>query len=132
MTQVEARERALRLVVPATAEHLRTVRLVAADAAERAGFDFEETADLRIAVDELSHVLMQATDEPLFLCYTVCGGDVTVRGSAMRRAGETGHSLSWWSQLILGRVTDSFELVDLDRELIFELTKRHSGASRWR
>ncbi len=126
MTQVEARERALRLMVPATAEHLRTVRLVAADAAERAGFDFEETADLRIAVDELAHVLMQVTDDPLLLGYTVCGSDVKVRGSAMRRAGGTGHSLSWWSQLILGRVTDSFELLDRDREVIFELTKRHS------
>ncbi len=126
MTRVEARERALRLMVPATAEHLRTVRLVAADAAERAGFDFEETADLRIAVDELAHVLMQVTDDPLLLGYTVCGSDVKVRGSAMRRAGGTGHSLSWWSQLILGRVTDSFELVDRDREVIFELTKRHS------
>ncbi|HEX7522043.1 MAG TPA: hypothetical protein VF441_08320 [Acidimicrobiia bacterium] len=126
MTQVEARERALRLMVPATAEHLRTVRLVAADAAERAGFDFEETADLRIAVDELTHVLMQVTDDPLLLGYTVCGSDVKVRGSAMQRAGGTGHSLSWWSQLILGRVTDSFELLDRDREVIFELTKRHS------
>lgn len=113
-------------MVPATAEHLRTVRLVAADAAERAGFDFEETADLRIAVDELAHVLMQVTDDPLLLGYTVCGSDVKVSGSAMRRAGGTGHSLSWWSQLILGRVTDSFELVDRDREVIFELTKRHS------
>jgi hypothetical protein len=126
VTQVEARERALRLMVPATAEHLRTVRLVAADAAERAGFDFEETADLRIAVDELAHVLMQVTDDPLLLGYTVCGSDVKVRGSAMRRAGGTGHSLSWWSQLILGRVTDSFELLDRDREVTFELTKRHS------
>jgi hypothetical protein len=126
VTQVEERERALRLMVPATAEHLRTVRLVAADAAERAGFDFEETADLRIAVDELAHVLMQVTDDPLLLGYTVCGSDVKVRGSAMRRAGGTGHSLSWWSQLILGRVTDSFELLDRDREVIFELTKRHS------
>lgn len=126
MTQVEARERALRLMVPATAEHLRTVRLVAADAAERAGFDFEETADLRIAVDELAHVLMQVTDDPLLLGYTVCGSDVKVRGSAMRRAGGTSHSLSWWSQLILGRVTDSFELLDRDREVIFELTKRHT------
>jgi hypothetical protein len=126
VTQVEARERALRLMVPATAEHLRTVRLVAADAAERAGFDFEETADLRIAVDELAHVLMQVTDDPLLLGYTVCGSDVKVRGSAMRRAGGTGHSLSWWSQLILGRVTDSFELLDRDREVIFELTKRHT------
>lgn len=129
MTQVEARERALRLMVPATAEHLRTVRLVAADAAERAGFDFEETADLRIAVDELAHVLMQVTDDPLLLGYTVCGNDVRVRGSAMRREGGTGHSLSWWSQLILGRVTDSFELVERDREVIFELTKRHWRAS---
>src|SRR5258705_12262941 len=55
MQQNPVGECALRLQVPATVEHLRTVRLVAADAAERAGFDCDQTDDIRIAVDELCH-----------------------------------------------------------------------------
>src|SRR5262249_16345456 len=40
------------LVVPASSRFLRTTRLVAADAAGRAGCDVEEIEDFRIAVDE--------------------------------------------------------------------------------
>ena len=43
------------LVVPPSSEYLRTARLVAADAAVRAGLDCEEIEDFRIAVDELCH-----------------------------------------------------------------------------
>ena len=50
------------LVIPACSEFLRALRLVAADAAVRAGLDCEEVEDFRIAVDELSHAVMAATD----------------------------------------------------------------------
>lgn len=50
--------REVRLEVPPSAEHLRVVRLVAAEAGARAGLDVEATDDLRIAVDELCHVLV--------------------------------------------------------------------------
>src|SRR5712691_12982168 len=55
----------LRLQVPPTIEHLRTVRLVAADAADRAGFDCDETDDLRIAVDEVCHAVLKSTEAPI-------------------------------------------------------------------
>ena len=55
----------LRLQVPPTVEHLRTIRLVAADAANRAGFDCDETEDLRIAVDEVCHAVLRSTEAPI-------------------------------------------------------------------
>ena len=50
------------LVVPPSSDYLRTARLVAADAAVRAGLDCDEIEDFRIAVDELCHLVMSATD----------------------------------------------------------------------
>ncbi len=41
------------LVIPATAEHVRTARLVAVAAARRAGFDEVELDDVRLAVGEV-------------------------------------------------------------------------------
>jgi serine/threonine-protein kinase RsbW len=46
------------LVVPAAPEYLRLVRLTAAGLASRMGFTFDEVEDLRIAVDELCHLLL--------------------------------------------------------------------------
>src|SRR5436853_3610793 len=56
------------LVVPATAEYLRLMRLASADLATRGGFDYEEIEDLKIAVSELCHLLIGAGGE----------GDVTL------------------------------------------------------
>ena len=46
------------LTVPAVPEYLRLARMASADAASRAGFDYEEIDDLRIAVSELCHLLI--------------------------------------------------------------------------
>src|SRR2546423_7856230 len=56
----------VRLVVPASPEYLRLVRLTAAGMASRLGFTFDEVEDLRIAVDELCfHLLGDAdVDDP--------------------------------------------------------------------
>ena len=48
----------VRLVVPASPEYLRLVRLTAAGLASRLGFTFDEVEDLRIAVDELCFHLL--------------------------------------------------------------------------
>ena len=52
------------LVVPAAPEYLRLVRLTAAGLASRMGFTFDEVEDLRIAVDELCHLLLMAENPP--------------------------------------------------------------------
>ena len=74
----------LRLQVPATIEHLRTVRLVAADAADRAGFDCDETDDLRIAVDEVCHAVLKSTEAPITVGFSTEPGLVRVTGAARR------------------------------------------------
>src|SRR5438477_13100973 len=75
------------LTVPPFSEYLRTVRLVAADAAGRAGLDYDEIEDFRIAVDELCHLLMSSTDHEIELSLRVVGTCVFARGRTQPRAG---------------------------------------------
>lgn len=117
----------LRLQVPATVDHLRTVRLVAADAAERAGFDCDETDDLRIAVDELCHAVMNSSDAPIILGYAVAPGRVEVRGVAKRTGRARPLEMSQLSALVVDSVSDSFELADGPHDVGFILVKRASA-----
>lgn len=119
----------MRLQVPATVEHLRTVRLVAADAAERAGFDCDQTDDIRIAVDELCHAVMEATDAPIVLGFTVDPGFVQVRGTAPRTGASRPVRMSRVSELVVDSVSESFELVDEPSEVGFVLAKRAAVAA---
>lgn len=119
----------LRLQVPATVEHLRTVRLVAADAAERAGFDCDQTDDIRIAVDELCHAVMESTDAPIVLGFMVDPGIVEVRASAPRTGVSRPVTVSPVSELVVDSVSESFELVDEPGEVGFVLVKRVAVAA---
>jgi hypothetical protein len=114
----------LRLQVPPTVEHLRTVRLVAADAADRAGFDCDETDDLRIAVDEVCHAVLQSTEAPVIVGFSVEPGLVEVRGRADRRGALPPLELSPLSHLIVDSVSDDVELIDGSSEIRFVLVKR--------
>jgi hypothetical protein len=114
----------LRLQLPATVDHLRTVRLVAADAAERAGFDCDETDDLRIAVDELCHAMMNSNHAPITLGFAVASGQVEVRGQAERTNGARPLEMSPLSELVVDSVSESFQLTDGPKELGFVLVKR--------
>jgi anti-sigma regulatory factor (Ser/Thr protein kinase) len=118
----------LRLQVPATVEHLRTVRLVAADAAERAGFDCDQTDDLRIAVDELCHAVMESTDAPIVLGFAVGPGLVEVRAAAERQGFPRVLEMSQLSELVVDSVSDHYELVDGPSEVGFVLVTRVTGA----
>jgi anti-sigma regulatory factor (Ser/Thr protein kinase) len=119
----------LRLQVPATFEHLRTVRLVAADAAERAGFDCDETDDLRIAVDELCHAVMNSSNAPLVLGFSVGPGVIEVRGHAERLKGARPLEMSPLSELVVDSVSESFRLADEPHAVGFVLVKRSAGAA---
>jgi Histidine kinase-like ATPase domain len=114
----------LRLQVPPTVDHLRTVRLVAADAADRAGFDCDETDDLRIAVDEVCHAVVKSTEAPIIVGFSVEPGVVEVRGRAGRHGALPPLELSPLSLLIVESVSDDVELVDGSSELRFVLVKR--------
>jgi serine/threonine-protein kinase RsbW len=119
---VEQQADDLRLLIPADTEHLRAARLVAADAAGRAGFDCEETEDLRIAVDELCHSLMRLTDHPIVLAFWVDDGKVTIEGTAVPRSAEVPR-LPALAETILRGTTDFFELVEYGGAVQFLLVK---------
>ncbi|MGH9030915.1 MAG: ATP-binding protein [Acidimicrobiia bacterium] len=129
MVGIEAHAHDLHLLIPADSEHLRAARLVAADAAGRAGFDCEETEDLRIAVDELCHCLMRVTDGPISLTFGVSRSGVTIEGSALAASAAT-PILHPFSEAILRSATDYFEILDTDQsEVRFVLGK--AGARAW-
>jgi hypothetical protein len=104
--------RDLRLLVPPSPEHLRAVRLVAADTAGRAGFDCDQTDDLRIALDELCHSVMRGAGGPITLVFEADEGRVTIEGSAPFRRAPGMPLLDPLSDAILHSVTDFFEIVD--------------------
>ena len=114
----------LRLQVPPTVEHLRTVRLVAADAANRAGFDCDETDDLRIAVDEVCHAVLRSTEAPITVGFSTEPGLVEVRGAAHHAGIRRPLHLAPLSQLIVDAVSDEVELTDGSAGIRFSLVKR--------
>ena len=116
------------LTVPPFSEYLRTVRLVAADAGGRAGLDYDEIEDFRIAVDELCHLLMSSTDQEIAVSFGVTGCCVVARGRARPRAGSPLAPLNDLSRTIIDSVSDHYELTDGDDELSFVVMKESRTA----
>jgi hypothetical protein len=116
------------LTVPPFSEYLRTVRLVAADAAVRAGLDYDEVEDFRIAVDELCHLLMSSTDHEISVSFGVVGRSVLARGRARPRSGSPLAALNDISRAIIESVSDHHELTDHDDEIGFAVMKEAVAA----
>ena len=117
----------LHMTVPPYSHFLRSVRLVAADAAVRAGLDCEETEDFRLAVDELCHTMMSSTDHSLRLTFTATRSGVCARGATEARAG-TRPMISALSATIVTALADAYELERVDDELRFIVRRNHTGA----
>jgi hypothetical protein len=117
----------VRLTVPPYATYLRTVRLAAADAAVRAGLDCEETDDFRLAVDELCHMMMGATDHPLDVAFVREAGSVTARGATAARMNAM-HLFPRISLAIVESLSDTYELGEHHGELHFAVTRRKARA----
>ena len=104
---------------PGAPEYLRLARLATADVGSRAGLDYEEIDDLRIAVSELCSMISGANDSRLTLDFTLDGGRVTVAGVADRGV-LTDSDLS---QAIVRAVVDEFELSADDGVARFRASK---------
>jgi serine/threonine-protein kinase RsbW len=110
------------LVVPATAEYLRLARLASADAGSRAGFDYEEIDDLRIAVSELCHLLIgEDARGDLTLEFTSADGSVSVAGHSAEPGTPNDNE---FSETILSQVVDTHSVRDGTDGRRFELVKR--------
>jgi serine/threonine-protein kinase RsbW len=136
---VEEREEQLRtggdvrLVVPASPEYLRLVRLTAAGMASRLGFTFDEVEDLRIAVDELCfHLLGDAddgdvpdADRTMDLVYSAGTDSITISG----RTGLSGSvpEPSELSEQILDALVDEHEVSGGNGMVHFRLMKQRES-----
>ena len=118
------------LSIPPSSAHLRSVRLVAADAADRAGLDCHEVEDFRIAVDELCHFLMTSSDYGVSISFVVEGGCAIARGFAKARDGAELPTMADLSKRIVGSVADYFEIGREDGELTFSVVKQRAVVAR--
>jgi serine/threonine-protein kinase RsbW len=114
----------VRLSVPGSLEYVRVVRLTAAAVAARVGFDIEEIEDLRVAVDELASVVIEAGDgAEITFMFSNRDDTFVMEGSAAVTASP---SIDDLSRQILSVVVDDFELDTADGVAQFRATKRSS------
>ena len=129
----------VRLVVPASPEYLRLVRLTAAGLASRLGFTFDEVEDLRIAVDELCFHLLgdgdgdgdggvdggDVPDRTMDLTYSAGSDYIAITG----KTGLTGAAPepSELSEQILDALVDEHEVSGDDGMITFRLKKQRES-----
>lgn len=111
------------LVIHPDARFLRSVRLVAADAGQRAGLSVSEIDDLRIAVDELAQALLQATSHRVVFRVMVHDARVVIEASARRRRADEPPMLRGVPALLVDAAIDHHELSHGPDEMSFTLVK---------
>ncbi len=118
----------IRLTIPGTPEFLRLARLAAADAGSRAGLTYEEIDDLRIGVDELSHVVMSpGGGRAITLVFRLQPGAVVVEGTGPPVEVAEEAEQSELSRTIVSAVADEHEIARNGDTLTFRLVKRAVG-----
>jgi serine/threonine-protein kinase RsbW len=114
--------RPVTVTFPASPEYLRLARIATADAASRAGLDYEEIDDVRIAVSELCSVVSLDQRATITLSFAVGPGVLEVSGvSATGSATVAANELS---QAIIAAVVDEHTLATDDGNTRFHVTKR--------
>ena len=110
------------LTFPAAAEYLRLARIATADAASRAGLDYEEIDDARIAVSELCSVVSVDAATTVKLWFRVAPGMLVVEGES--HTGDDAISVNELSAAIVGAVSDDHSLGTAAGVTRFSITKR--------
>jgi anti-sigma regulatory factor (Ser/Thr protein kinase) len=123
MTEIDSRtESRVELRFPGEPEFVRLARLATADAGTRAGLDYEEIEDLRIAVSELC-TMAAAEDGEVVLVLRVRDGEVTIEGAGPG-SPEPGEGAEM-ARALVAAVVDEHD-VDSDGDgTRFSITKRH-------
>jgi serine/threonine-protein kinase RsbW len=105
-----SRENVVRLTVPAALEYVRIIRLTGSGVASRLGFDVEEIENLRVAIDELSSMAIEAASGgELEITFSTGEGELRITGRAPAKSGaEVG--LDALTGQILKAVIDDYEL----------------------
>ena len=106
---------------PAAPDFLRLARIATADAASRAGLDYEEIDDARIAVSELCSLVSVDPSATVTLSFHVETGSLTVDGES--RTGGAVVASNELSDTIEGAVADEHSLHTDDGVTRFRVTK---------
>jgi serine/threonine-protein kinase RsbW len=115
---------AVRLTVPASLEYIRIVRLTASGIANKLGFDVDELENLRVAVDELASLVLEASDGGDLEVDFICRNDrLHIEGRAPARLGATAAASPLTAQ-ILNAVIDEYELRVEDGYARFSCSRR--------
>jgi anti-sigma regulatory factor (Ser/Thr protein kinase) len=111
----------VRLTFPGSLEYVRVARMTTSAVAARLGFDVEEIEDLRVAVDELASVVIEAGDGgELSLTFSELGGRFVVEGRAPIASDPRLDDLT---QQILAVVVDEFDLSSSGGVAVFHASK---------
>jgi serine/threonine-protein kinase RsbW len=114
----------VRLMIPAALEFVRIARLTASAVASRVGFDVEEIEDLRVAVDELSSILVDAASgDELALSFTPSANGIEIEG---RTRVDVAHvpEIDELTRQILAAVVDEYGVDTDGDEARFHCSKR--------
>jgi serine/threonine-protein kinase RsbW len=116
----------IRLSVPASLEFVRIVRLTASGVASRLGFDVEEIEDLRVAVDELASIVIEAAEGgELAVLFAVQDATLRIEGEVTLASGVGDDGLvDELTAQILAAVVDGWELTTTDGTARFTCVRR--------
>ena len=120
--------------MPLDLRSLRPVRLVALDAAARAGLDVAAADALQAGMDELCVAVVEAARVAsgagrLVVRLRFRDGEVSVRGVARLDRDHPAVVLGPLARSILAASVDDFTIVDEDDLVCFEVWKRANGAA---
>jgi serine/threonine-protein kinase RsbW len=116
----------IRLTVPAALEFVRIVRLTASGVASRLGFDVEEIEDLRVAVDELASLVVEAADGgELAVQFAVQDDRLRIEGEASLTPDRAENArVDDLTAQILAAVVDEWDLSTTDGTVRFACVRR--------
>jgi serine/threonine-protein kinase RsbW len=121
--------RAVELILPPDTGFVRIARLVASGVGVAAGLDVQEVEDLRIAIDEVCSLLIDASSGGtlhLGFRFDDDGIQAEVAGSARLERLDDDERVSF-SHLVLEAVVDRVRRTERDGCIVYELTKHTPG-----
>src|SRR5215471_9598837 len=119
-------ENVVRLSVPAALEYVRIIRLTGSGVASRLGFDVEEIENLRVAIDELASMAIEAADGGMLdITFQSSENELRIEGCAPAKSGaEVG--IDALTGQILKAVIDDYELRTDSGQVCFFCVARRS------
>jgi serine/threonine-protein kinase RsbW len=124
MDNVEPKDDVVRLSVPVALEYVRIVRLTGSGIANRLGFDIEEVENLRVALDELASMAIEAsTGGELEITFFTTPTELRIIGRAPIAEG-TDVGVDPLTAQILKAVIDDYEMKTADGAVCFSCVTR--------